>query len=476
MHNGPYASPKLAALEIQAKGLQTRVRQKRNLAGSLLQGPVLPQLIRLASPNVMAFFIQSLVSIAEVWYVGRLGTVSLAGLALVYPLLRLMQMMSSGALGGAVASSVARSIGKADNDRAETLIWHALALALTVAMLFCVTYFSFGQVFLEVLGGRGEILIEAKSYAIVLFAGCFLIWTTNILSSVFRGIGDMKYPALLLVLDVCIQIPLSGALILGWGPFPQLGIAGGAVSAIFSAAVMTVLLIWKLIFGDSMVKLRITAFRLQLELFKDILRVGLPASLSPVLSVFTIMCITSLVSYFGPAALAGYGIGARLEFLLIPLIFGIGSALTAMVGVNIGAGNLKRALQIGWTGAAAAGLLTGLIGLVVAARPGLWVGLYANDPAVIEAGSAYLRIVGSAYCFQGIGLALYFASQGAGTVLWPVAAGVLRVIVVVGGAAAAVKLGMGLTSIFISAALGMGIFGILTALSVLLGAWRNVNA
>ncbi|MBU1193880.1 MAG: MATE family efflux transporter [Proteobacteria bacterium] len=475
MTNDTAVFPNLVTVETEKRRDQSKELQKQNLTGVLLQGPVLPQLVRLASPNVLAFFVQSLVSIAEVWYVGKLGTVSLAGLALVYPLLMLMQMMSGGALGGAVASSVARSIGRGNIARAEALIWHSLVLGLVAAGLFSAAYFSFGQSFLELLGGQGQILIEARSYAMVLFLGGFLLWTTNVLSSVFRGMGNMKYPAVLLVLGVCIQIPLSGALILGWGPFPQMGIAGGAVSAIVSSAVMTTLLLWMLILGQPMIKLRNSTFQMQFELFKDILRVGLPAGLSPVLSVFTIICITSLVSRFGPEALAGYGIGARLEFLIIPLIFGIGAALTAMVGVNIGAGNLKRALRIGWTGAAAAGLLSGLIGLIVAVRPDLWLGLYTQDPAVILSGSVYLRIVGSVYLFQGVGLSLYFASQGAGTVFWPVTAGVMRVIVAVGGAAVAVKLGLGLSSIFSMTAAGMALFGIMTGLSILFGAWRGVS-
>jgi Na+-driven multidrug efflux pump len=114
----------------------------------------------------------------------------------------------------------------------------------------------------------------------VLFSGCVLIWTTNILASVYRGMGDMKSPSIALVLGVFIQVPLSGALILGWGPFPRLGVPGAAVSAIFSAAIMTTLLLWPLMFRNLVVKLRISALRLQKDLFRDILRVGLLASVS----------------------------------------------------------------------------------------------------------------------------------------------------------------------------------------------------
>jgi len=443
----------------------------------VLDGPILPLLIRMASPNVLAFLIQSMVSIAEVWYVGHLGTLSLAGLALVFPLYMLMQMLSGGSLGGAVSAAVARSIGSGHIDRGQALIWHALVLALAGSGLCSALYFLFGQSLLLLLGGRAEVLAEAQAYAVILFSGCILIWTTNILASIYRGMGDMKSPSIILVLGVFIQIPLSGALILGWGPFPRLGVPGAAVSAISSAAIMTALLLWPLIFRNPVMKLRISAFRLQFDLFIDILRVGLLASLSPVLMVLTIVCVTSLVSRFGPAALAGYGIGARLEFLLIPLIFGIGAALTAMVGVNMGAGKLNRALHIGWTGAAAAGLLTGVIGLVAAVWPELWVGLYSQDPAVIASGSLYLRIVGSMYVFQGVGSSLYFASQGAGTVFWPVVAGVLRVIVAVGGAMVAVlMLGMGLKALLFLTAAGMFIFGSVTALSIVCGAWGKQHS
>jgi putative MATE family efflux protein len=450
--------------------------QSNKLTGEILNGSILPLLLRLASPNVIAFLLQSLVSIAEVWYVSQLGTLSLAGLALVFPMYMLMQMMSGGALGGAVASSVARSIGQGAVDRGQALIWHALILALTGASIFSAVYFSLGDVILIALGGQGDVLLQAKSYAVLLFSGCALIWIANILSSVYRGMGNMKYPAVLMVLAVIIQIPLSGSLILGWGPFPSIGIAGAAVSAILSALIATTLLLLPLIFGNPLVKLRIHSLRLEIALFRDILKVGLLASLSPILNVFTILCITSLVSRFGPAALAGYGIGARLEFLLIPLIFGVGAALTSMVGVNMGAGKLMRAIRIGWTGAATAGLISGFIGMVVAVFPSLWVGLYTEDPAVFSAGSAYLRFVGSAYAFQGIGLSIYFASQGAGTVIWPVVGAIVRVFVAVGGAAVAVvNLGYGITSIFILVAAGMLVFGCINASSLWLGAWSRVR-
>jgi Na+-driven multidrug efflux pump len=148
--------------KLPADSVSTRVQPNRTLTEELLEGPILPLLIRLASPNVLAFFIQSMVSIAEVWYVGHLGTFSLAGLALVFPLLMLMQMLSGGALGGAVASSVARSIGAGRIDRGQSLVWHALVLAFAGAGLCSALYFLFGQSLLKLLGGSGEFWSRPK--------------------------------------------------------------------------------------------------------------------------------------------------------------------------------------------------------------------------------------------------------------------------------------------------------------------------
>ena len=124
----------------------------------------------------------------------------------------------------------------------------------------------------------------------------------------------------------------------------------------------------------------------------------------------------------GDAAIAGYGIGSRLEFMLVPISFGIGAALTALVGTNIGARQYHRAQRMAWSGALMAGGIAATIGIVVALWPDLWLGLFTSDPAVLASGRHYLSIVGPVYGFFGLAMALYFASQGTGEMVWPVAA------------------------------------------------------
>jgi Na+-driven multidrug efflux pump len=306
-----------------------------------------------------------------------------------------------------------------------------------------------------------------------LFGGCVALWTMAIASAVLRGTGDMRTPAALMLVGGIVQMLLSGVLILGWFGVPSLGIAGAAVSVLTIATINSLIQLAMLARGRMSIALRRATLAFRRELFRDILKVGALASLSPIFTVLTIGALNALMTSFGTAAVAGYGIGARVEFLLIPLVFGLGAAMTSMVGINFGAGNVARAERIGWTGGAAASALSGIVGIVLAFIPELWMNLFTDDPVARASGAAYLRIVGPVFAFQGLGLALYFASQGAGTVFWPVVATVLRFVVAVGAAAIGVRtLGFGIDFVYASIAVGMVLYGALTAASLALGAWR----
>jgi putative MATE family efflux protein len=444
------------------------------MAHAMLTAPPFPMLVRMATPNALAFLVQASVSMAEVAFVSELGTVPLAAVALMFPGLMLMQTLANGAVGGAVSSAVARALGRGDSARAESLIWHALAIAVGAGVLFYLSWRLAGAELLETLGAGESVRTTAAAYAEIIFGGAVLVWLMALLNSVFRGMGNMKLPATLMMLGAAVQIPLAGTLILGWFGVPALGLEGAAVAVLVVAGVNVGILLTRLRSPATPIRLRLAHMRLQWPLFADIFRVGALASLSPVFTVLTVSVVNGLVSEFGVAALAGYGIVARLEFLLIPMVFGLGAAMTALVGTNMGAGNVARAERIGWLGGLSAAAVTGAVGMLLALFPGLWLGLFAEDAATWAAGESYLQIVGPVFAFQGLGLSLYFASQGAGTVLWPVIATALRFAIGVGGAALAVTVfSAGLDTVYVCLAIGMFVYGALTAGAIRLGAWRN---
>jgi Na+-driven multidrug efflux pump len=179
------------------------------------------------------------------------------------------------------------------------------------------------------------------------------------------------------------------------------------------------------------------------------------------------MAITTLVGSSGVFALAGYGLAARLEYLQIPLVFGFGTALVTMVGTNIGAGQIQRARRVTWIGSGVAALATGVVGLVAGLFPGAWLGLFTTDASVLEVGETYLHIVAPTYALFGLGLAMYFAAQGAGQLAPALLAGVGRLVVAVaGGWVVLYWFNGGLPWLFGAIALAFVLYGAAQALAV----------
>ena len=397
----------------------------------MLQGPVLSTLLRLATPNVLGLFANTVVIGFDGYIVGRLGADALAGVAVVLPLAMLMLQMSAGGLGGSTTAVVARALGAGDAVQATRLARHALLLALAASLLF--TLLAASPALYMAMGARGGVLAQASSYAGVLFAGAAAVWSVNVLAGIARGTGAMGAAALALVGTTAMHLLLCPTLAFGAGPVPALGVAGAAASTVTCNAVSAMALLAWLSRRSGAVRLVGPGWHLQRDAFRQILKLALPSSLNPILSNGSIAVCTAYVATFGSLAVAAYGIAARLEYILVPIAFGFGSALTAMVATNMGARQAVRAKRVAWTGAGLVWAVTGLIGVAAALWPQAWMTLFSADAPVQALGATYLRIVGAAYGFFGLGLALFFASQGAGRLLWPLVASTARLVVVTCG-------------------------------------------
>ena len=440
-------------------------------ANTLLTSPILPTLLKLALPNTVAMFGTTLVAVAETSYIGRLGTEPLAAIALVFPFAMLTQMMSAGAMGGGVSSAISRALGAGNRERAATLTLHAAMIGACGGIFFTVIMLLFGRQFFSLLGGRGHVLDEACNYSQVLFSGAIAIWLVNTLASVLRGTGDMRLPSATLIVAAVVQIVVGGTLGLGLAGLPQLGMRGVAAGQLAAFSLGAIFLSWYLISGRSRLTLNFSAFTFQRGMFIDILKVGAVSCLSPLQSVLTILIFTKILAGFGTEALAGYGMGSRLEFLLIPIAFAFGVASVPMVGMAIGAGLVTRARQVAWTAGAAAGLSVGLVGLIVAINPALWVSLFTRDPGVTAAANSYFAWAGPAFGFFGMGTCLYFASQGAAKVVGPVLASTVRLLMVGIGGYWLVSIDAPAWTLFALVGAAMIVFGLSTAASLRLTRW-----
>ncbi|HZT52055.1 MAG TPA: MATE family efflux transporter, partial [Stellaceae bacterium] len=220
----------------------------------LLEAPIARTLLRLAAPNVVVMVVQAAVGLVETYFIGWLGTDALAGVSLVFPVVMLMQMMSAGAMGGGISSSIARALGARRRDDADALALHALVIGALFGLGFMVALLAGGPLLYRAMGGSGAAGAAALTYSNVVFAGAILVWVFNSLGNVVRGTGNMLVPAAVSCVGAAILIPVSPCLILGWGPFPRLGVAGGAVAVLAYYALGSAALTWYLVSGRSVVR------------------------------------------------------------------------------------------------------------------------------------------------------------------------------------------------------------------------------
>lgn len=393
-----------------------------------LQGPIAPQMIRLALPVLLVLALQTLVGVAETYFVSFLGTDALAGVALVFPVFMLMLMMSNGGIGGGVASAVARAIGASRKSDADALVTHAAVLALVFGALFTTCVWMWGPALFRRMGGADATLANAVLYADLVFLSAIPGWIASLLAAALRGAGNVRIPAIVTAVGSMLTLGLSPLFIFGWGWVPRFGVAGAgvALTCLNTGSALALALYMR----SSRSPVRLVAARIEGRLFGDILKVGLPSAVGTVVANLTVVVTTALVGTYGRDAIAGYGLASRLDYLLVPLLFAIGTASVTLVGINIGAGQHRRARRIAWTAALASALATGVIGLAASIFPQAWLGLFSGEARVLEFGATYLVRVAPLYAFFGAGMALYFASQGAGKMAWPFAAGIVRLLLV----------------------------------------------
>ncbi|MFN0038366.1 MAG: MATE family efflux transporter [Burkholderiales bacterium] len=418
---------------VSAAGSQEDSPARFAAQSPLVGTPLLPTMMRLAVPGVIGAAIQTALIVVEAWYLSRAGTTALAAVATVFPLVMLANMLSAGAIGGATSGAVARALGAADLLRAQSILRSAIVIAVLGGVVMAVFVLILGPMFFYWLGARDDVLAAAIHYSRIVFAGVPLLWLFNMLCSVLRGAGDMARAALAMA-SVVFAYSLFGAwLIPAAGPATSahdtMGAAACSMLLAYGVGLVTVLAL--ILRRGQPILLKAQA--IDWAVFGAVLRPGLLAGTQSFVTILYSLIATRLLGHFGVEWLAGYGLAVRLELVMVPVIFGIGASLIAIVGAHVGAGQRARAIEIAWRGTIANIAIVGAIGLTVALNPQWWCGTLGSSPAVIAHCSTTLQTLGPFYGFFAAGLGLYFASQGLNTLAWPVLGAVLRTLIVASG-------------------------------------------
>ncbi len=443
----------------------------KNNLDMILNGSVLKMIYKLSLPNSITGISMVLIVISDAYFISQLGNVPLASLALVFPFITLMQMMSAGAIGGASTSSISRFLGAGSIEKANSAVYHAVLIGVIMSLVYTTIFGIFPRYIYSLMGGINKVLVGAVNFSEIAFGGAVFTWLLYIFSAILRAMGEFVVPAKVQISGCFFQIILSGVLTLGWFGFTPFGIVGPAIAMVVSHFFMTIYLYLYIKYKQKLIKL--TIYPLNKKSFLDIMRVGVGGLINSTTIAGTVAVVTATVSYYGVEALAGYGLGSRLEIIITPLVFGIGSVLTATVGINAGANQMFRAKKIAWVGAIISFVMVAIISLVVYFYPEIWLDNFKTNMLSKQSAILYLVIVGPFYCFFAAGQTLYFASQGTGKILFPVLVGIIRFLSVSIVCYFAIIFSWSIDFIFYGIAFGLFVTGIGLGLCMLGSDWDS---
>ena len=423
---------------------------------------MIAKILALAAPSSAVAVAQVLTQFVETLVAARLGTDALAAWSIALPFALLMQQTSAGAMGGGVSSAIARALGAGNEVEAGALVKHALWIAMVAGLVFAIPL-SLGLPWLFGRLAHEDLAQTQRFYPLAAF-GLVAVpaWLVNTLAAILRGGGQHRIVGGLMVtawMALAALMPLFALIF-------DLGLAGigFAQALVFSIAAW---LMWQKVQRGAAGFVPDLKLRLQSGLFKKILSVGLVACGLALMANLTTFWVNSQLSAFGTAHVAAYGIAARVEFLMVPVAFGVGAALTALVGHAVGSGQWQQARRIAWTGGAMTLVITLPFGMWVANFPEQIAAFFSTDPQVREQATLALSWIGWGLAPFALGMTLYFASQGAHSMRGPLAAGLCRVMIAIGLGAILQRYAMpGASAYYCSVAFAITAYGALIALSV----------
>jgi putative MATE family efflux protein len=345
----------------------------------------------MAAPMLGATFAMSAFNLTDTYFVARLGTLPLAAMGFSFPVVMFLTCIVQG-LGTGGTAVVSHALGRGDRDSARRITTHTLLLALAAVLLISVAGLLTIDPVFRALGAGDEVLQLIRGYMVIWYLGVAFMVLPMMMGEIIRATGDTVRPSVLMLVAALVNMVLDPILIFGLLGLPALGIRGAALATVAARGLSCAGAFWVLHTRHRLLLLELPSFRAMRGSWRQVLRIGLPASFSNLLMPLSGAVITRIIAHFGVAAVAAVSAGSRLEFFafMIPMCLGI--SLVPFVGQNFGAGRLDRvrdARRLSMTFAFAFGLLT--FALFFVSAPAL-AGLFARDREVAVILTRYLRI------------------------------------------------------------------------------------
>ncbi|WP_458185273.1 MATE family efflux transporter [Haladaptatus sp. NG-WS-4] len=376
-------------------------------------GAITPKLMSLAWPLVVGNLLQTFYNLADMFWVGHVGTAAVAAVSLMFPTSWLFVSLAMGLTAGSVAL-VSQHVGAGDDRAADNVVAQTTLLTVLLGVVLASVGYAFRRPLLSLVGAEGAVFVEALQYIEVLFLSIPFTFLFFVFRAVLRGAGDTRTAMWLMVLSAGLNVVLDPLLILGYGPFPAMGTRGAAVATLVARVFTAVVGVYVLVRGDWGIQLRLGDLRPDWPVLKKLVSIGYPATIDGAARSFAAVAMAALVARFGPVPTAAYGIGVRMMSVSWTISGAVGQATATGVGQNLGAKTPDRAAEVTWKATVGTlGVLFAAGGLMVA-FPTVWMRVFTADSNVVAEGVNFLYVIGPFLSFFGGLMVIQGGFRGAG--------------------------------------------------------------
>ena len=364
----------------------------------------------LAFPIMAGMGIHTLYTIVDMIFIGRLGGDAIAAVAFNMPLFFLVLGLSFG-VGSGVTASIARFIGAKDKVNADNTAEHAVALGLIISTILTTLGLIYGEDLLQRLGATESVLPLSWDYLKVSLIGLpFMVFST-FFRSILSGEGDMKLPMAVAGLGTILNIILDPIFIFTLG----YGVGGAAMASVISQLIVFLIFVYMLFVKEhAYIRFRMQDFSPSIFIIKDIIRVGLPASMSMIIMAFGQLVFNLILVRFSTDAVAAYQVGGRMEMVIFLPIMAIASALTTLVGMFFGAKEIEKIKFIAKYGIIRSMMVTGVLSIILYIFAPFVVKIFTLDVDIQSIAVTYLRFICLIYPLIAIGMTVGRILQGLG--------------------------------------------------------------
>lgn len=382
------------------------------------KGSLKKSIFLLSVPMVLETLMESIFAVVDIFYVSKLGHDAVATVGITESIMTLVYAISVG-FSAATTAIISRRIGEKNKDKAALSAVQSIITGITISLFIAVPGIIFSQRILELMGVSQTMVEKNYMYTSVMIGGNAVIMILFIINAVFRSAGDAAISMRVLWLANIINIILDPCLIFGWGPFPEMGIAGAAVATNIGRGLAVIWQFYLLFNGKNRIKVKTKHIRINLNIIKSLIKLSLGGIGQHLIATSSWIFMMRIISDFGSVVVAGYTIALRIVVFAILPSWGLSNAASTLVGQNLGAKQPSRAEKSVLVTCYSNMIFMGIIGVVLIIFPEPFIRFFIHDPDVISKGITGLRIISYGFIFYAMGMVMVQSFNGAGDTKTP---------------------------------------------------------